>query len=229
MSSVNLVAEGFPPNAGFPANLMPPPTRALFSHALYTNTWQAYRGMDGLGDASFDIPATGASTSGGLRVFFEGALAGAAGAGYTASVVSGGTTGVAVDEDAKTVVVTIAANATLGDVKTAVDADARLTSIYFDDGAAGNDADTVAEHTVRDGHAPRRALVRVRKDNDALAYVGTEAPDSDISLTTDTGIDGVVWLKSGDTSEWFTLPPGERLFVRRQGSSDISGCLELWK
>ena len=208
--------------------VLPPPDRAIYRDNLFGNAWASILGFDGLGNAYFDIPATGGSTSGGLRVFLQGTLAGAAGDRYVASVVRDTTTAVAIDTAAKTIVVDAAASATLSALKTAIDAEATLTSRYYDDGAAGNTAALVAERRVEAGHAPEDVVARVVATGTVLVYVGPEAPDSDIDVGSDTGIEGVR-IQGASQETLYVVPAGSRIWLRRAGSSDLGGSLEIWR
>ena len=149
-----------------------------------------------------------------------GRLAGG-GNGYAVTVAAAAATAVTVDDGDRTIEIDVAAADDLSDVKTAVDADAALTSAYFggENGASfGWLENTESANGTDDDYA--WVEVTTSSANPGLLKFGTEVPDN-----ADDGTSMVVTR----TTRGRLLLPGQSVYTKRGRANDMAGSVELWR
>ena len=204
-----------------------------YDSAMAGATWRYEVGCDGLGQASFRVLATGAGVGdvGGLEVYLDlGRARGADTNGWTVTLVQGAANGVVVTPAAKTIAITHTANATLANVKTAVDVAAHLLeSRYYGGQQAGASIAGAldlldADGKTINGHEPVDGLIEVQMDADCeVVILNADNPPLNAGNFLDSELTIVPrpWTR--------LLPAGHRCFVIRGGGANIDGSMAYWK
>ena len=185
----------------------------------------ASQGIEAFGrQAGFDILADG-SASAGLRVTIERGTNRRAeeSNGYAVSVTEGAALSVTLTDTAgaEAVAIVLAAATTMAQLKAAVDAVAGLASEYFggETGTGGTAAQDVDDSA--GASYDRWAAVQVSTNGAYFRYLGESAPADDSGSV----------IARGDVEAIgrFMLPPGQQVWLKRTGTGDVPGSLQIWK
>ena len=184
-----------------------------------TTTWEAAgTGINAYGrQASFDFLSDGAAVRG-LRIsILRSANAAEASNGYVITVTQANARSVTVDDSAKTVAIVLTGATTLGQLKTAIDADTSLTSVYFGGGAAGNATSTQDIADSAGGIEDQWAAALIMGQSDLYIQTGTAAP---------TAITSAIVVRI--SGRHILIPPGETLY-RRSRTGTARTSVEVWR
>ena len=186
---------------------------------------QAYESYSGNGiqaygrQATFDI--LNLSQDGrGLRVkILRSHAAAEASNGYSVSVTVGNSLAVSVTASNKAITIGLLAATTMAQLKTRVDANSNLSSVYFggETGTGPTDAQEVAD--TDSGVEDQWAAVRYVVTGDVFISIGTAAPSND----------NVARIMRSNTLNNFRIPPGQLAWIKRVGGADVRGSVEIWR
>lgn len=141
--------------------------------------------------------------------------------GYAISVTVGNALAVTLTDTAGSegVAIVLAAATTMAQLKTAVDAVAGLNSAYFggETGTGATDEQDVADSA--GGTPDRWSIVEISPSGGGFVFIGESAPANDDSAI-------LLWSTRVD---FFAVPPGHEVWLKREGSTDRRGSIRIWR
>ena len=154
----------------------------------------------------------------GLRVTLaRSSLAAALSNGVSVEIEQGAASAATFSTTSRNVEIDATAAADLDDLKTLIDAETGLSSSYFG-GETGTGLPFLENKATFTATRDPRGVYRIVSGSQLYAHPGTAAPSSDSGVR----------IIAPHVVQHGRLAPGERLWIKRVGTSNVRGSVELW-